>query len=120
MMANTQEVRRRRYSDELKQQVRSECERPGASVAKVAMSHGINANIVHTWRKRARQALEMPETADTPAPTFVPMMLPPPVQSAAATMHVHLQINRGPIAISVTWPMEAAAQLGIWTRELLK
>ena len=25
--------------------------RPGASVAKVAMSHGINANVVHRWRQ---------------------------------------------------------------------
>ena len=34
----------------------AECDAPGASVAKVAMSHGINANIVHRWRQLARQA----------------------------------------------------------------
>ena len=43
--------RRRRYSAELKAQVLAECEAPGASVAKVAMSHGINANVVHRWRQ---------------------------------------------------------------------
>ena len=29
---------------------------PGVSVAKLAMAHGINANIVHDWRKLAREA----------------------------------------------------------------
>ena len=43
-MANEQTARRRRYSPEMKAQVLAECEVPGASVAKVAMSHGINAN----------------------------------------------------------------------------
>ena len=37
--------KRRRYSGELKAQILAECEAPGASVAKVALSHGINANI---------------------------------------------------------------------------
>ena len=37
---------RRKYSDQLKLQVVQECRRRGASVAGVALSHGINANIV--------------------------------------------------------------------------
>jgi transposase len=41
--------KRRRYAPELKAQILAECEAPGASVAKVAISHGINANIVHGW-----------------------------------------------------------------------
>jgi len=113
-----QEARRRQYSDELKRQVVSECAAPGASVAKVAMSHGINANIVHTWRTLARRAAEVPKEADA-TPTFVPLMLAPPQPNPAVTQ-VHVQVTRGPVAISATWPLEAAAQLGIWTRELLK
>jgi transposase len=46
---------RRRYGAEVKAQVMAECDAPGASVAKVAMAHGINANIVHRWRKLARE-----------------------------------------------------------------
>ena len=41
-------TKRRRYSAELKAEVLAQCEAPGASVAKVAMSHGINANVVHS------------------------------------------------------------------------
>lgn len=48
--------KRRRHSAELKARILAECAVPGASVAKVAMAHGINANIVHGWRKLAREA----------------------------------------------------------------
>lgn len=47
---------RRRYGVEFKAQVIAECGVPGASVAKVALSHGINTNIVHGWRKLDRQS----------------------------------------------------------------
>ena len=52
-MADSKNIKRRRYSAELKAQVLSQCAQPGASVAGVALSHGINANIVHKWRRLA-------------------------------------------------------------------
>lgn len=58
---------RRRHSAELKQQILAECAQPGASVARVALSHGINANVVHKWRRLAHA----PST-DVQVPTFVP------------------------------------------------
>jgi transposase len=49
--------KRRLYSPELKNQVVAQARLPGASIAGVALSHGINANIVHRWlRERAGQA----------------------------------------------------------------
>ncbi|MBS0499089.1 MAG: transposase [Proteobacteria bacterium] len=119
MMANDQGVRRRRYSEEVKQQVMRECDEPSASVAKVAMAHGINANVVHSWRKRVRQLLQAPDESAPRQPTFIPMMLPSAAVTSTAT-HLQVQIKRGALVISVDWPLEAAAQLGIWTRELLK
>jgi transposase-like protein len=41
----------------------AECGAPGASVAKVAMSHGINANVVHRWSKLAREAGAQPRSS---------------------------------------------------------
>ena len=55
-METEQSRKRRRYSPQLKAQILAECDVPGASVAKVAMAHGINANLVHGWRKLARQS----------------------------------------------------------------
>ena len=46
---------RRRYSAAVKAQAVAECDGSGASVAKVAMPHGINANVVHRWRQLARE-----------------------------------------------------------------
>jgi transposase len=41
----------REHPAALRQQVLNECAQPGASVAKVAQVHGLNANLVHAWRK---------------------------------------------------------------------
>ena len=46
---------RRRYGSQFKSMVLAQCEEPGMSVAQVAMSHGINDNVVHRWRQLARQ-----------------------------------------------------------------
>ena len=43
---------------------------PARSVAKVAMSHGINANVVHGWRKLAREG---GATSTVPRGEFVPV-----------------------------------------------
>ena len=46
-------VARRKHDAELKAQVVAECAAPGASVASVALAHGLNANLVHRWRRIA-------------------------------------------------------------------
>jgi len=46
---------RRRYGTQFKAMVLAQCDEPGMSVAQVAMSHGINDNVVRRWRQIARQ-----------------------------------------------------------------
>jgi transposase len=105
---------RRRYGAQFKAQVLAECEAPGASVARVAMSHGINDNVVHRWRQLAREA----GVAAAPvAPTFVPLVLPTPAEPRA---DIRIELRRGATSIAVTWPIAAAAEFGIWMRELLR
>ena len=48
---------RRRHSVEEKRRVVEETLEPGASVARVARSHGVNANQVFAWRRQYRQGL---------------------------------------------------------------
>lgn len=38
---------RRRYDAQLKQQILAQCAEQGASMARIALSHGINANVVN-------------------------------------------------------------------------
>ena len=46
--------KRRYYSPELKAQVVQQCRQEKASIAAVALTHGINANIVHRWLNEAK------------------------------------------------------------------
>jgi transposase-like protein len=39
----------RSYSKSFKAQVIQECAQPGASIASIALSHSLNANLVHKW-----------------------------------------------------------------------
>ncbi len=43
---------RRQWAKELKVEIVAESYVPGASIAEVARRHGINANLLFTWRKR--------------------------------------------------------------------
>lgn len=84
---------RRRHSAEFKQQILAECARPGASVARVALSHGINANVVHKWCRM----VHVPST-DLQVPTVVPVALPRARCAPAADIRVELR--RGATSVS--------------------
>jgi transposase len=115
-MTSDKTATRRRYSQEFKAQVMGECDVPGASVAKVAMSHGINANIVHGWRKLAREsgaALSLPRG-------FVPVALELAPAQPAAERGIEVELRRGAVTMMITWPRSATADFAAWTRELLR
>ena len=54
-MSDAKPASRRRHDAELKRQVVAACAAPGTSVAQMAMSYGLNANLVHKWRRSARE-----------------------------------------------------------------
>ena len=114
-MASDKVLVRRRYSEDLKAEVMAECDAPGASVAKVAMAHGINANIVHGWRKQAREA-----GAVTVTEQFMPVAVAPVVPRAADERAIEVELRRGGITVKLSWPMTAAMDLSAWMRELLR
>src|SRR5882724_4058907 len=91
---------RRSYSDEFKLQVLAECEEPGASVAKVAMSHGINDNVVHRWRQLVREG--RPVAAPAPRSEFVPIALTT-TGAALSGNEIRVELRRGATAITVSW-----------------
>ena len=115
--AATRARTRRSYSDEFKAQVMAECEEPGASVAKVAMSHGINDNVVHRWRQLAREG--RPMTAAVPRSEFMPVTLATTGPSVSGH-DIRVEIRRGVTAITVSWPLAAAAECAAWMRDWLK
>jgi transposase len=118
----TQVPKRRFYSLELKLQVVQTCAQPGASIAAVALQHGINANIVHRWIREHRQG-----TLVTQPRAFVPVTLstqPEPVASqpvaVTATAEIRMELRRGTSSVTVMWPSELAGDCGAWLREWLR
>ena len=128
-MATERVVLRRRHSAELKALVLQQCAAPGASVAKVAMSHGVNANIVHGWRKLAREregaAVSQPSSIPTTLPAktaasvtqFLPVSMAQ-TTSPPAPVDIQIELRRGAAAMKITWPITAAAECAAWMREL--
>ena len=110
-MKDSKKLVRRRHSAELKAQVLSECAQPAASVASVALSHGINANVVHKWRRLAG-------AAPLPVASFVPVALPAP--TCAASADIRMELRRGATTMTIAWPAAAAGDCAAWMRELLR
>ena len=112
-MKDSRKDTRRRYSAEFKAQILYECAQPAASVARVALSHGINANLVHKWRRLAHTGTEPLAVG-----TFIPVALPAPV--ATATQDIRIELRRGATTMMIQWPVTCAGKCAAWMRELLR
>ena len=74
--------RRQLWSIDRKRQIIAESFEPGASVAEVARRHGVNANLLFTWR-RQQGAAKMADNRESPQ--LVPVTITTePVSSVAA------------------------------------
>ena len=80
-----------------KAQVVQECLQPGATVSSVAISHGINANVIRKWLPLYR---DQPVAASLPA--FVPLKAAPkrPVEAS-----VTIELPMTGQVITVKWPV---------------
>lgn len=134
---------RRVHGAQFKAQVLAECQQPGASVAAVALAHGLNVNLVRKWlvgRGLKRAGLAAPRTAghsqtaaaavqtvsSAPLP-FVPVTLHsldpdaaarPNERALAAAADIHVEVRRGGAQLSVRWPASQAQSCAVWLVEL--
>ena len=112
---------RRRHSDDLKAQVLRECSKPGASVAAIALAHGLNANLVHKWRRRAaRRSEPQPVPQPSPPPFIALPMLAAPGPTPTPPADIRIELRRGAATVSVNWPVSAASECAAWLREWLR
>jgi transposase len=115
-MTSEKKQTRRRYDAATKARVVAECNEPGASAARVALAHGINANVVHRWRQLAREGKAVaPNTGE-----FIALPLMASTIGAPMPADIRIELRRGPVMMTVTWPANAAADFAAWTRELLR
>ena len=116
-MEDSKRTSRRRHSAELKLRILDECVAPGASIAQVALAHGLNTNLVHKWRRHA-SGLSVVAAPMQRADGFIPVTLAPPPTRAAGD--IGIELRRGATLVKVTWPLAAASDCAAWMRELLK
>lgn len=121
--------RRRRHGDEFKASAVAACMQPGVSIAAVAMTHGINANLLRRWvndaemKPVARAGIASAAvTPDAPrlTPSFIPMEVPTPTPTPAPPQDIRIELRRNAMTVTVTWPASAASECATWMRELLR
>jgi len=109
---------RRRHSRDLKLAVLAECNEPGASVSAIALAHGLNANLVHRWRKNAVGRVALPD-ARSIADGFIELTLPARAVPAKLP-DIRIELRRGATTVTVNWPMAGAGECAAWLRDWLR
>lgn len=126
---------RRVHGAEFKARVLSQCREAGASVAAVALAHGLNVNLVRKWlvgRGLKRAGLATPGAAmPMPSMQFVPLELPaaarreapsatePPRPAEPAHPPIRIELRRGGTHLTVHWPSAQAPACLDWLREIV-
>jgi transposase len=126
---NAQRRTHRTYTGEFKSQLVAASQKPGASIAGLALQHAMNANVLHRWIKehecqgRHQQAPGGQLAIATPAagPGFVAVQLPElPEQTQTKDADIRVELRKGATAMTITWPVAAAPDCAAWMRELLR
>ena len=117
---------RRTFTAEFKHQLIQQCQQPDTSVAKVAMQHQINANLLHKWIRQSRSMVPSLTISSIPQTDFLPVILhptpvkqeapPPPVPEKKATAHIRIPLHdeQGSVRdqmIEIDWPVESVTEL---------
>ncbi|MDD3938011.1 transposase [Rhodoferax sp.] len=80
------------YDPQVKQELIRQCMMPGVSVARMAMQHGINANLLRMWitKSQSSKAITVQravcETAARDAQAFIPVQVEAGASNAAVAM----------------------------------
>lgn len=124
----------RTYTPQFKAELVAMCHKPGASIAALALQHGMNANLLHRWRKEWTQGLHRLECGLTPAvatpqtPAFIqigvntpaPASEPPRLASSTPETDIRIECQRTGICVTVHWPLAGAVECAQMLRELLR
>jgi transposase-like protein len=103
----------RTYTAQFKAELVAACKEPGASIAAVAGAHGMNANVLHRWLK------EQGGVVREERPTFIPVALPVAAQLPAG-QNFKVEVRKGALVMTITWPASAAGEFAHWAASILK
>ncbi len=115
--------RKRRHSEEFKDELVRACSEPGVSVAGIALANGVNANLLRKWMvARGVTAPSRRRSAESAAPVahspeFLPVAITPTEPSLP---EIRIEARRGNAVVKIEWPVVAAAECAAWLRGWLK
>ena len=119
--------RRGRYSNDFKRQIIEACLAPGVSTAAIALSNGLNANLVRRWVVESSPRSDSGRSKSATAlstvhgnPGFVPVRLEPasPASNTLST-DIRIELQHGTTTVQIHWPLQASSQCAQWLREVL-
>jgi transposase len=119
---------KRRYSADTKAELMAACLVPGASIAAIASAHDINANVLHRWLNVQRRskpndgACAEAVALRAPAPEL-PSFIPVPLAmkpSEPVQQVIQVEVRKGRLTMTVTWPISAASDFARWSTAILK
>lgn len=121
---------KRTYSADTKTELLAACRAAGASIAAVASAHGMNANVLHRWLKESSQSKQpngsgtgIGVTAVDKAGQSVPSFIALPLLTKPAEpveREIKVEVRKGGLVMTVTWPMSAASEFACWSASVLK
>lgn len=129
---------RRRHSPQYKAELVQLSLTGGASLASIAIDHGLNPNLLRRWvqehERLGLHALELEPQASSPnqhiadtapavCPGFVPVNVAPTDTAATRvgdiSSAVRIELNAARMNLTVHWPPNRARELARWMKELL-
>ena len=108
---------RRTHSTEFKTDLVTTSRKPGVSVSAVALSHGLNANLLRRWMRQFPVGTTLPVAA-TPA-KLVPVQIET-LNTSTPDGDIQFDIQRGPTRINIRWPIDKAEACAQWLGAWLK
>jgi len=112
--------RRRTYTTEFRQGLVAQCQ-PGVSVSRIALAHGINANLLRKWIDRYRNQLPVSVSAEPSKLVAVQVELPVKAQTEAACSEtIEISLTKRTTHIKIHWPGHQAQACATWLSAWLK
>ncbi|AEG00389.1 IS66-like element accessory protein TnpA [Methylomonas methanica] len=101
------------YDPEAKRELVRICLQPGASIAKMALDHGVNANLLRKWIGLYRETEASSPTSPLALPTFVPVQSLNTGKPAESALRVEL-----PNGVKLTLPSVTLIDLPVILKAL--
>ena len=117
--------RRRTYTTEFRQGLVAQCQ-PGVSVSRIALAHGINANLLRKWIDRYRNQLPVPVALEREPAKLVAVQVELPAKpktdadAAACSETIEISLTKRTTHINIRWPGNQAQACATWLSAWLK